>query len=112
MISWERLAEASRHPLVLTLVGFILTGILGAGLTWRLNDISRERDEERTTQEHAIAAVQEIVDLINERRTRAIVLAYAIRRSSEEETKARKAAYDDVYVRWNAVGCGRLVVSH
>jgi hypothetical protein len=97
----QHFAEASRHPLVLTLVGFILTGILGAGLTWKLNSIANGREAERAAQARAAEAVREITDLINERRTRAILVAYAISRSSGAEVQARKASYDDVYVRWN-----------
>jgi hypothetical protein len=91
----------------------MLTGIGGAGFTWWLNSLSNMREAERAerakTAEYeaagrsrAVEAVREITDLINERRTRAVLIAYAVhRQSSQAEIEARKLAYDDVYVRWN-----------
>jgi hypothetical protein len=111
--SLNQLAEVARHPLVITIVGFMLTGIVGAGFSWWLNSLATARETERVERARtaefdaagrvrAIDAVREITDLINERRTRAILVASAIyRRSSAAETEARKWAYDDVYVRWN-----------
>jgi hypothetical protein len=111
--SLKELAEASRHPLVITIIGFILTGIGGAGFTWWLNSLSNARDVQRVAEVRRaefeaagrardVEAVREVTDLINERRTRAMLVASAIhRRSSGAEIESRKAAYDDVYVRWN-----------
>jgi hypothetical protein len=113
MKSLNQLSEVTRHPLVITIVGFMLTGIVGAGFTWWLHSLSSEREIERTQRERrvdfeaasrarAIEAVREVTDLINERRTRAILVASAIyRQSSQAETETRKWSYDDVYVRWN-----------
>ena len=109
----KQLSEASRHPLAITVVGFMLTGICGAGFTWWLSSLSNTREVERAERvrradfeaagrARAIEAVQEVTDLINERRTRAVLVAWAIhRQSSQTEVEARKWAYDDVYVRWN-----------
>jgi hypothetical protein len=109
----DSIKETLRHPLLLTIVGFLLTGIIGAGFTWWLNSLSSARDTERlrrervatseeATREHAVEAVREITDLINERRTRAMLVASAIYRQAEKsEVEQRKMAYDEVYVRWN-----------
>jgi hypothetical protein len=113
MKSLKQLAELSRHPLVITIVGFMLTGVVGAGFTWWLNSLSATREAEHAERARrgeleaaerarAVEAVREVTDLINERRTRAVLVAYAIHRHSPEaEVEARKSAYDDVYVRWN-----------
>ena len=79
-----------------------MTGVIGAAFTWWLNTLSGARDVEVARRARAAEAVREITDLINERRTRAVLVAYAIhRKSSQTEVEARKTAYDDVYVRWN-----------
>ena len=97
-----RLGEACRHPLVITIVGFILTGVIGAGFTWKLNSLSTASEIEAARRARAVEAVREVTDLINERRTRAMLVAFAIHRQSPgTEVEARKSAYDDVYVRWN-----------
>jgi hypothetical protein len=50
-----------------------------------------------------VEAVREITDLINERRTRAMLVASSIYRHAEEsEIEQRKTAYDEVFVRWNS----------
>jgi hypothetical protein len=109
----KQLGEASRHPLFITLVGFILTGIIGAAFTWYLNSYSTAREADRaerartaefeaTRRTREVDAVRELIELINERRTRAMLVASAIhRQSTEAEVEDRKRAYDDVYVRWN-----------
>lgn len=99
--------------MVVTVVGFILTGILGAVFTWKLNSIATEHEDARAeqtkqaellaaTHDRAVEAVRQIIDLINERRTRAVLVAYSIRReASQKEVEDRKKAYDEIYVRWN-----------
>ena len=91
------------HPLTLTVVGFVLTGVIGAVFTWWLNSLSTEREIERSDRVRRVqldAAAH--TDLINERRTRAVLVASSIYRGAAiTEAEARKTAYDDVYVRWN-----------
>ena len=101
------------HPLTITVVGFVLTGVIGAVFTWWLNSLSTEREIERgdrvriaqldaAAHTRAVEAVKELTDLINERRTRAVLVASSIYRGAAiTEAEARKTAYDDVYVRWN-----------
>jgi hypothetical protein len=108
--SKSRLAEASRNPLVVTLVGFLCTGILGAFLTWWLNSRSHVQDIETSIRDNAIAAVSDISDLVNERRERGMLVVSAIRRGAPEtEVVARKTAYDEAYIRWNAKVPGDLL---
>jgi hypothetical protein len=102
MMSWlQKLDGPLRHPLTLTLVGFFLTGLLGTYITTLLHNAEAERAGVETRRERGVAAIHEIADLINERRTRAVMISSAIKRHSPAEAEARKAAYDDVYVRWN-----------
>jgi hypothetical protein len=108
--SRSRLAEASRHPLVVTLVGFLCTGILGGYLTWWLNSSSHLQDMETSTRNSAIAAVSDISELVNERRARGELVVSAIRRGAPEtEVVARKAAYDEAYIRWNTKVAGDVL---
>src|ERR1700732_657922 len=69
-LSKSRLAEGSPHPLVVTLVGFLCTGILGGYLTWWLNSRAHLEDIETSIRNNAIAAVSDISELVSERRAR------------------------------------------
>jgi hypothetical protein len=97
----KKIGRFAGHPMCVTLVGFLLTGIGGAVFTTWLQNGARDRDLLAASQTHGIEAIHEIIDLINERRTRSVMLRYAIKRNSPVEAEARKASYDDVYVRWN-----------
>jgi len=109
--SKSRLAELSRHPLVVTLVGFLCTGILGGYLTWWLNYRDHLHDIETSTRNSAIvAAVSDISELVNERRTRGELVVSSIKRGAPEtEVVARKTAYDEAYIRWNSKVPGDLL---
>jgi len=108
--SKSRLLEASRNPLVVTLVGFLCTGILGAYLTWWLNTRNQLRDLETSIRNSAIDAVTDISELVSERRMRGVLVVSAIRRGAPEtEVVARKFAYDEAYIRWNAKVPGALL---
>src|SRR5437667_7144631 len=97
----SRLAEASRHPLVLTLVGFICTGILGGLLTYWLNSLAQIQERERSTRNNAIASVTDISELLAERRVRGTLVVSSIRRGApESEIVGRKNGYDKTYIRW------------
>src|SRR3978361_434616 len=91
------------HPLFVALVGFVLTGILGSYLTARFSDQAHERDVELSTRSFALAAISDISDLTKQRRERAVPVASSINRgASAVEEDARKLAYDEAFVRWNA----------
>ncbi len=94
----------------MTLFGFICTGILGASLTWWLNARSHMQDVETSIRESAIGAVSDISELVNERRERGVLVISSIRRGAPEaEIVARKTAYDEAYIRWNAKVPGDLL---
>jgi hypothetical protein len=102
--------EYSRHPLVVTLVGFFLTGILGAYLTSWLNSRSHLNEKETSVRENAIAAVTDISELFHERRQRGRLVASAMtRKAPETEVTARKTGYDEAFVRWNVKIPGDLL---
>lgn len=106
----SRLGEVLRHPLVVTLFGFFCTGILGTYLTWWLAYRSHLDDTEASIRNSAVAAVSDISDLVNERRTRGELVISAVRRGApESEVVARKVAYDEAYVRWNTKVPGDLL---
>jgi hypothetical protein len=98
--SW--LADVSRHPLFLTIVGFVLTSIIGGSLTYWFSSLSQEHQIEETTRNSAISAVGDIAELVSERRQRASLLIREIERgAAQKEAEALKAAYDEAFVRWN-----------
>jgi len=100
----------SRHPLFLALLGFVLTSILGGYLTYWFNYQNQQYGLEASTRNNAIEAVTDLSNIVNERRERAALVISSIRRSaSEEETNARKLAYDESYIRWNAKVPGDLL---
>src|SRR5262245_46549976 len=108
--SKPRLVELSRHPLVVTFVGFLCTGILGGYLTWWLNYRDHLHDMETSIRNSAIAAVIDISELVNERRTRSKLVVSAIERGAPEtEVVGRKSAYDEAYILWNAKIPGDLL---
>ena len=106
----SRLGDVLRHPLFLALVGFALTGILGGYLTYWFNNQNKEHEIEASTRNNALTAVSDLSDLVNERRERAVLVVSSIRRGAPEvEINARKLAYDEAYVRWNAKVPGDLL---
>ena len=106
----SRLGDILRHPLFLALVGFVFTGILGGYLSYWFNDQNQKHEIEATTRISALAAVSDLSDLVNERRERAVLVISSIRRGApESEINARKLAYDEAYIRWNAKVPGDLL---
>ena len=100
------LAAFARHPLVLSVVGFLLTWGVGTLLTDRIKSGQLERDRaleaDRARRAASIQAVNSLSALIYDRRTRAeLVLSAARRGAATGEITARKAAYDSAYVVWN-----------
>lgn len=103
-------SEALRHPAVLTLLGFVLTTLVGGFLTYRFNEATQTASAAESIRSNAIAAVTEISDLVSERRERAALVISSIRRAAPAaEIEARKAAYDEAYVRWNEKVPGDLL---
>jgi hypothetical protein len=120
-VTSKQLQRWIRHPLTIAIVGFLLTGILGALFTQWLDSRAKRLEAEHVRQSRqleleaaaharAVEAVIELANLINERRTRAVLVGSAIyRHSTSKEIEARKWAYDDIYVRWNTKLDGLLL---
>ncbi len=102
----SKIERYSKHPLVTLLFGFLLTWYVGGILTDHYKEAQLDKDRSlaaiQARREAGIKAVSEFSQLVYERRVRTELLASALsRRSAREELLARKAAYDEVYVRWN-----------
>ncbi len=96
------LINASRNHLVLALCSFVLTGVLGSGFTYWLSDYYKNKQLQDEVRARAVDGIRDFTDLTSERRTRAALVASAIRRHAQlAEVQVRKVRYDDSYVRWN-----------
>jgi hypothetical protein len=88
------------HPLTIAAVSFLLTGIIGASITWQIQ--SRQAVAERNARHYddSQRAIVSFTDSIYTRYVRASMLRSAIRRAaSADEVKRRKELYDDVMVQ-------------
>lgn len=95
--------ELLRHPLIVVLVSFVLSGIIAGSFTHWLSSSQSEREQRRLLMQNRKAAVQRLSTFVYERRARAEMLASSFRRAAPiEEVKERKRLYDDAYVKWNA----------
>lgn len=92
-----------RHPLTAILIGFLLTGLIGAWLSYYYN--LKQMDRERAL-DNIVArrqAAQDFARFIYERRTRAELLSSAFRRQAQmEEIISRKKQYDESYASWGS----------
>lgn len=100
---WEKL---SANPLLLLVVGFILTTLVGNLLTsWyssRQLDQQKNIEQIKAKQEAGLSAISKISELMYERYTTAMFLASALKRDAPlEEIKDRKKLYDDASLKWN-----------
>ena len=111
--------RALRHPLLLTLVAFALTTILG-GL---FNDAIKQRDAALSAQraavaeahaeatsrraqaykaeDEAIAALNDFVALVYRRSVAADLMRFSLMRGAVAETDEHRAVYDQAYIDWN-----------
>ena len=104
----ERIGQALRHPLAITIAGFVLTFLFGTLIESRLAETrkaaaAREARIERIYDQEAKAQaiVVESVRLVHLRAVESSLLRSAIKRRSTPELLARKAAYDEAYRAWN-----------
>lgn len=104
---FERLGRALRHPLAITVLGFLLTGLLGTYIERIFSAGAEERAEMEAeitaTLAREEAAQQSLIALSrlsHERAVRADLLRSAIRRDAESLVR-RKKDYDVAYVAWN-----------
>lgn len=94
------------HPAVLLVLGFVLTGVVGAVLTDRFQSAEKDREsrlaEDRAERELRFQVVQQVTDLAYARRALAGMVISSITRDAPlAEITARKAAYDQAYIAWN-----------
>ena len=84
-------------PLLIFVLGFTLNQSLRSR-----DEVLKKAEEARARSEQRQNAVQSISRSIYERRSRAELLASALRRNvTLEEIVERKKLYDEAYVRWN-----------
>ncbi|OYW53934.1 MAG: hypothetical protein B7Y80_00385 [Hyphomicrobium sp. 32-62-53] len=91
-----RQARLSRRQLVLfALVSAVINGIITASVgAWLGQTYAKYQARKQS--------IESLVHLVYERRTRAGMVASALRRGADiEEVKYRKRAYDEAYVDWN-----------
>ncbi len=95
----DRIRDASRHPITLTLVGFLLTSIVGSMVSQSIADRS-QRDSERSA---ALEAVQTFASAAAELRVQQGVFEAALRRDvGNKELAILKTNYEKSFVRWNS----------
>ena len=104
----ERIGKALRHPLAITIAGFVLTFLFGATIEHRLAEnrkieAARQVKVDRIYEQEARAQdlVNEFVRLVHRRTVESSLLRSAVLRRSTPELWDRKKAYDDVYREWN-----------
>lgn len=97
-----------RHPLVITVAGFICTALIGNTLESRFAERDKLRIEQerilhkaKEREEEALSDLRNFVELAFERQVRSDLVRSAIIRGNKDEAIARKAAYDEVYTQWN-----------
>jgi hypothetical protein len=89
-------AQLGRRQLIaFAILSAIVNGLVTAGVgAWLAQTYSAY--QKKTT------AIQNIADLVYERRTRAGMVVWAIKRNAElDELRYRKRAYDEAFVAWN-----------
>ncbi|MBY8974340.1 hypothetical protein KHP62_00880 [Rhodobacteraceae bacterium NNCM2] len=97
-----------RHPLMITLVGFLLTTVIGSFYDGQLKEREDKRlsdaREVETARRHEAEAMRDLrsfVQLAYERQVRTDLVRSAIARGMQEEAIPRKKVYDEIYTSWN-----------
>jgi hypothetical protein len=92
----------SRHPLTLTLVGFILTSIVGGALSQCYEKARLNTENQLQLQADRKKALVSFTRLVYERRTRSAMLVSALRANRPfNEVADKKRLYDGTFVEWN-----------
>jgi hypothetical protein len=92
-----------KHPLFITVITFILTGILATNYQNILAESAKKRDIEVSTRQRTADAVKTITDILYERAVRGSMVVSSLRRHAPiDELRERKKAYDDVFIRYNS----------
>ena len=83
------------HPLTITLISFLLTGVIGATVSYQIQSRNAETDRQAKHYEASTNGIAAFSDLLYTRYTRASFLGSALKgRADEEEVLARKKLYD------------------
>jgi hypothetical protein len=96
-----------RHPIAPTVVGFVLTGLVGCALTtwytyWNARQ-ERALADHKAHYDMSTRAVQEFARTAYDRYTRAEMLQSSLLRHAPlDEVKQRKRAYDAAFAEWGA----------
>jgi hypothetical protein len=95
------------RPLASIVISFLLTGVLGVGVTHLIDSRQKARDllmnEENAKQTATQVNFRAFSELIYSRYTRASLLYSALkRRALEKEIVQRKQEYDNAYYEWDA----------
>ena len=99
---WKQIATFLSTPIGLALVGFLLTGIGVTLFSNMLDNRSKARELEISSQLRATESVNAITEILYERRIRARFVQRSVSRHAPiEELKDRKKAYDDVVIKYN-----------
>jgi hypothetical protein len=100
-----------RHPLVIVIVTFALSGLLGAVFSQWLSARVAEAQRNRLETEARKVAIQNFSRDVYGRRARAEMLASSFRREAPlYEIKERKRDYDEAYVEWNTNNQANLLL--
>lgn len=105
-----------RHPLMITLFGFLLTTVIGSFYDGRLKEREETRLEDarkvetaRAEEAEAMGDLRAFVQMGYERQVRTDLVRSAIGRGMAEEAVRRKKTYDEIYTRWNVEIYPRLL---
>lgn len=96
-----------RHPIAPTVVGFVLTGLVGWALTtwyayWNARQ-ERALADHKAHYDMSTRAVQEFARTAYDRYTRAEMLQSSLLRQAPlDEVRQRKSAYDAAFAEWGA----------
>ncbi|MEM6374566.1 MAG: hypothetical protein AAF727_17590 [Pseudomonadota bacterium] len=101
-----------RHPLLLTTVGFLFTGIVGTWLEMQMADSAKAAAKREAALQHANqteararVALLDLMQITNERAIRTSLLRSALETKLDQLPEGllmeRKTAYDQTFVEWN-----------
>lgn len=108
------LSRTLAHPLLLTLVGFLLTALIGTMIESRFSEAQRQAEAVRmevelalTDERRAAEDMLELFALLQARTSLGGMLQSAITRGDDAAVLERKRLYDQAFLQWNV----RLVPS-
>lgn len=104
-VGWR---DVLRHPLMLTVVAFFLTAVVGVVVERYLNKATVMRAEARqelaeanALEEERLATVDELAELIARRWAASTLLRSSLKRDDRGETRRHLLNYEEVFFDWN-----------